>query len=444
MIETASHLAKDIAITGKNQLTGEVVTNSAKNSTVAVIAASLINKGTTTLHNISRISDVHYLLEAAESIGVKVDWVDDKTINITPPDQLDIDNLDRKAILRGGRSTILFLGALVKQSNSFSWPHAGGCKMGDRSIIAHKHSLQDLGIKISTTEFEYIVNADNKKSGETTLYESSDTATENIIIAAATLPGTTTIHFAQSNYMVQEVCFYLQALGINIEGIGTSKLVIEGQPDISTDVDYYIAEDPIESMMFISAAGTTNSQLIIKRCPIDFLRRELLILNSMGMLFDLSDEYLSDNNQTKLVDITVYPSNLHAPDVKIHAQPYPGVNTDNLPFFVPLATQAEGLTLIHDWMWENRAIYFTELNRLGADVRLADPHRVFISGKSDLKAARVVCPPALRPSMIILVTMLASEGRSLLHSVHPINRGYENIFERLKALGADIEIIESE
>ena len=444
MITTSSSLVKDIAITGNKPLSGVVTTNSAKNSTVAVIAASLINQGTTTLYNVSRISDVHQLLEAAESLGVNIDWVDNKTVKISPPERLKINNLDRKAILRGGRSTILFLGALANQNTNFTWPHAGGCKMGERTIIAHKHSLNDLGIKISTTEYEYVINADDKKAGSTTLYESSDTATENILIAAATLPGKTTIHFAQSNYMVQEVCFYLQELGIKIDSIGTSTIEITGNSQIGKDVEYHIAEDPIESMMFISAAGATNSQLKINRCPIDFLRRELLILQSMGLLFDISDDYLSTNNKTIFLDITVYPSDLKAPDVKIHAQPYPGINTDNLPFFVPLATQAEGLTLIHDWMWENRAIYFTELNRLGADVRLADPHRVFISGKSELRSARVVCPPALRPSMIILVTMLAAEGRSVLHSVHPLNRGYENIFERLKEIGADIEIVDSE
>ena len=123
---------------------------------------------------------------------------------------------------------------------------------------------------------------------------------------------------------------------------------------------------------------------------------------------------------------------------KIHAQPYPGINTDNLPFFVPISMCAKGTTLIHDWMWENRAIYYTELNRLGADITLMDPHRVLIQGPTQLKGAIIVCPPALRPSMIILVAMLAAEGESVLHSVYSINRGYENIFERLNALGAQI------
>src|SRR5690606_18232433 len=218
-------------------------------------------------------------------------------------------------------------------------------------------------------------------------------------------------------------------------------LEIQGVKDINKDIEYTIAEDPIESMMFIAAGIVTNSTITIERCPIDFLRLEMLKLDIMGLDYEMSDEYVSENNRTKLVDITIQPSTLKALNDKIHALPYPGINSDNLPFFVPIATQAQGTTLIHDWMWENRAIYFTELNRLGAEIKLADPHRVFITGPSKLKGARIVCPPALRPSMIILIAMLAAEGESILHSVYSINRGYENIFERLNSLGAKIKTI---
>jgi UDP-N-acetylglucosamine 1-carboxyvinyltransferase len=161
----------------------------------------------------------------------------------------------------------------------------------------------------------------------------------------------------------------------------------------------------------------------------------------MGLKTQISKQYLAQNNRTKLVDITIFPSKLKALRDKIHAQPYPGINSDNLPFFVPIATCAEGSTLIHDWMWENRAIYFTELNRLGANVVLADPHRVFVTGPTKLKASQVVCPPALRPAMIILIAMLAAPGISILRNVYSINRGYEDVAERLNGIGAKIEII---
>jgi UDP-N-acetylglucosamine 1-carboxyvinyltransferase len=132
---------------------------------------------------------------------------------------------------------------------------------------------------------------------------------------------------------------------------------------------------------------------------------------------------------------------LKALEDKIHANPYPGINMDNLPFFVPIATKAKGQTMIHDWSYENRAIYFTELNRLGANITLADPHRVYIQGGTPLKPAQIVCPPALRPAMIILIGMLGASGTSILRNVYMINRGYEEIAYRLNSIGADINIL---
>ena len=194
-------------------------------------------------------------------------------------------------------------------------------------------------------------------------------------------------------------------------------------------------------MMFISAAAVTGSELRIDRCPIDFLEVELLKLHYMGLKFEKTPVYFAKNGKTKLVDITVYPSELKASPLKIHPLPYPGLNIDNLPFFVPLATQAKGTTLIHDWAWEGRAIYFTELNRLGADIKLADPHRVFVTGPTQLTGAQVVCPPALRPAVVVLIGMLAAKGTSLLRNVYSIERGYERIAERLSEIGAHIEIV---
>jgi len=241
--------------------------------------------------------------------------------------------------------------------------------------------------------------------------------------------------------MVQEVCFFLETLGVQIDGIGTGTLTIHGLKEINRDIEYTNSEDPIESMMFIAAGIVTHSHITITRCPIDFLAVELEKLKRMGLKFKTSPKYFSYNGGTVLVDIEIFESKLVAPEDKIHPNPYPGINIDNLPFFVPIATQAKGMTLIHDWVYENRAIYFTELNRLGAEINLADPHRVYVTGVTKLKPAQVVCPPALRPAMIILLAMLGAEGTSVLRNVYMINRGYEEIAERLNSIGADIKII---
>ena len=161
----------------------------------------------------------------------------------------------------------------------------------------------------------------------------------------------------------------------------------------------------------------------------------------MGMQYEISDEYLSRNQKTRLVDLKIKKSELTAAKDKLHSLPFPGVNMDNLPFLGLIATVAKGTTLVHDWSYENRAIYFTELSRLNAQVQLVDPHRVYISGPTKWKPADIVAPPALRPSVVVLIAMLAAPGISTLRDVYNINRGYEDFAERLNSIGAHIETI---
>ena len=180
-------------------------------------------------------------------------------------------------------------------------------------------------------------------------------------------------------------------------------------------------------MLFLSLAATTNSSITIERCPIDFLLLELLKLEKMGFKYKIVSQYQSRNGVTSLVDIKTFPSSLVALEEQIHPLPGgPGINIDNLPFFVSIATQAKGKTLIHDWVYEHRAVYYVELEKLRANIILADPHRVYVEGPTELKAAEVICPPALRPAAIILIAMLAAKGTSVLRNVYSINRGYEN------------------
>jgi UDP-N-acetylglucosamine 1-carboxyvinyltransferase len=243
--------------------------------------------------------------------------------------------------------------------------------------------------------------------------------------------------------MVQDLCFFLKKLGVKIDGIGTSTLTIHGVKDIKKNVTYSPSEDPIESMTFIAAAVTTNSSITVKRSPIEFLELELLKLKKMGLSFNVSEPYKADNGHTMLADITVHKHDgkLVALEEKVYARPFPGLNIDNLPYFVPIAAVAKGRTLIHDWVYEERALYYTELRKLGANVTLADPHRAYIEGPTKWRVADIVCPPALRPAVLLLIGMLAANGTSILRNVYSINRGYEDLAERLNALGAKIEIL---
>lgn len=430
----------DFKINGGKKLKGTIKTNSSKNGAMGLLCASLLNKGTTTLHGIPRIEEVNRMLEIFSALGVKMRWLEKQTLEINPPKKFNKKGLTHHSIA-SVRSSLMLIPAIARNLKNFSLLHSGGCKMGERTISAHRYALEDFGISIKTLSNKYVISSKSPRAADTIMYEASDTATENAVMAAALVPEITKISFAPPNYQVQEVCFFLEKCGVKIEGIGTTNLTIHGVKEINKKVEYYNSEDPIESMMFISAAITTKSKLKVERCPIEFLSLELVKLKAMGLKYKISKNYLAENGKTNLTDITIFPSKLKALRDKIHAQPYPGINSDNLPFFVPIATQAEGTTLIHDWMWENRAIYFTELNRLGANVTLVDPHRAFVSGPTKLKPAQVVCPSALRPAMIILIAMLAAPGISILRNVYSINRGYEDVAQRLNSIGASIEKI---
>ena len=430
----------NVQVNGGKKLSGTIQTNTSKNGAVGLLCAALLNKGTTTLHGMPRIEEVHRLIEVLQSIGVKVEWVKN-SVRITPPEKINLAKIDQEAAKKT-RSIVMFIGPLIHRMNTFALPQSGGCKLGSRTVRPHFYALEEFGVNIEATEDAYKVKVAPKCPSEIILYESGDTVTENVLMAAALAPCTTTIKYCSANYMVQEMCVFLQHLGVTIEGIGTTTLTVTGVPEIKKDIEYSLAEDPTDTMFFLATAIVTNSSLTITRCPIEFLELELLTLKKMGFKYTQSKPYLGKNGQVKLVDITTKPSKLVAVSEKIHSRPYPGINADNLPFFAVIATQVSGQTLIHDWMYEKRAIYFTELDKLGADTNLADPHRIYINGPSKLRPNELICPPALRPATILLIAMLGAHGHSVLRNIYSINRGYEKLVERLESLGADIAYLD--
>jgi len=430
----------NLSIEGGRKLHGTVITNTSKNGAVGLLSASLLNKGKTTIKCMPKIEEVYRIIEVLESIDVRVEW-DKSTVTITPPKKIDLKKMDTSAAIKT-RSIVMFIGPLIHQLKNFSLPQSGGCKLGSRTVRPHFYALEHFGSTITATEKNYEIKTSPKCPDEIILYESGDTVTENTLMAAALSPCTTTIKYASANYMVQEMCGFLRTLGVEIEGVGTTTLVVKGVKEINRDVEYTLAEDPTDTMFFLAAAIVTGSSLTIERCPIDFLELELLKLEKMGCQFKKSKPYLAKNGFTRLVDITTKPCVMKSLHEKIYARPYPGLNMDNLPFFAVIATQAEGQTLIHDWVYEKRAIYFTELDKLGADTVLADPHRIYITGPTKLRPAELVCPPALRPATILLIAMLGAEGHSVLRNIYSINRGYEKLVERLQSLGANIKYLE--
>jgi UDP-N-acetylglucosamine 1-carboxyvinyltransferase len=435
--------AINLHIEGGHELKGEITLKTSKNATVALLCASLLNKGTTKLKNVARIEEVNRLIEVLISMGVQVRWLADNDLEIKPPEKLDLTKMNKEAA-RKTRSVIMFIGPLMHEAKEFSIPYAGGCELGRRTVLPHLYGLEEFGVGVLTKSGHYqVMSTPQVPARSVVLYESGDTTTENILMAAARTDGETVIKMASANYMVQDLCFFLQKLGIQIEGVGTSTLRVQGVKDIRKNVTYSPAEDPVEAMTFIAAAVTTDSSITIKRAPIEFLELELLKLEKMGLKCAVGPAYKADNGKTWLADLKIHKHHgeLLAPVEKIHPNVFPGLNIDHLPYFVPIVAVAKGRTLIHDWIYEDRALMYTEIKKIGVNLELADPHRVFIQGPTRWKPADVVCPSGIRPAVMLLIGMLAAPGNSILRNVYTINRGYEDLANRLNSLGAKITVL---
>jgi len=435
--------AINLRVEGGHELSGEITLKTSKNATVAILCASLLNRGTTRLKRVPKIEEVNRIIEVLRSIGVAVRWIGENDLELKPPAKLDLDGMD-KAAARKTRTVIMLIGPLIHHFKQFKIPYAGGCELGKRTVQPHLYALEEFGIDVFTKTGHYNVMADKHLPKRTVvLYESGDTTTENALMAAAGFDGETVIKMASANYMVQDLCFFLRKLGVKIDGIGTTTLRIRGVKNPKKNISYSPSEDPVEAMTFVAAAVTTNSQITIRRVPIDFMELELLKLEKMGVKHSRGELFKADNGQTDLVDITIFKHNgqLTAAKEKIYGRPFPGINIDHVPYFVPIAATTTGRTLIHDWIYESRALMYTEMKKIGVELELADPHRVFITGPTKWRAADIVCPSGIRPAVMLLIGMLAAPGESKLRNIYTINRGYEDLAERLNSLGAKITVL---
>ena len=449
VVAIADETAENYVIHGGKELHGSITVNTSKNAAVALLCASLLNEGKTVFRGLAKIEEVFRIIEVLESIGLRVSWINEgKDLEIRGAERgLNLKKMNLEAA-RKTRSILMFMGPLLHRFWQFELPYAGGCSLGTRTILPHLRALSEFGLTVDAKQKSgfYLAKVDEAQikgyqKKRIVLAERGDTVTENVLMAAAKYAGETEIIGASPNYMVQDLCFFLQALGVEIRGIGTTHLIVRGRQTINETVEYSPSEDPIEAMSLIAAGIVTGSEIVIKRVPVEFLEIELEVLRIMGAKIKRSEEYLARNERTRLVDLTVKKAKLRAPEDKIHPMPFPGLNIDSLPFFSVIAAVAEGRTLIHDWVFENRAIYITELANLNVKVELLDAHRVYVTGPTNFRATEMVAPPALRPAVVVLLAMLAAPGKSILRNVYMIKRGYQDFSGRLRELGAEIETL---
>ncbi len=425
-------------IEGGKKLHGSVEATSGKNSPVALILSTLLIHGKSSFANMSHVDEVIKLVRLLETIGVKAEWKSESELELDTTGPLHMEKIDKK-LCCAMRISLLFFGALAAREKNYRVYKSGGCKLGARSIKPHSLALEQFGVNVVSKSEYYEVHNAPLKSAYVVMYESGDTTTENAVMAAVLAPGKTTLKMASANYQIQDLCHFLIKAGAKIKGVGTTTLEIEGVKTLKPVKKYDIIPDPVDAMAWIALAVTTKSALTVKNCSLEFLELELEKLRVMGQKFKLTNVRLQGTGKFRVADIVLEPSSLTALTDKIYGRPFPGLNIDALPFFVPIATQAKGQTLVHDWAYENRALYSLEFQKFGANIILMDPHRLLIQGPSKLVGNESVCPPAIRPGMAILIAMIAASGKSILRNVGPIERAYDNLMERLQKLGVKIE-----
>lgn len=416
-------------INGGKPLKGTIKPCGSKNAALAIIAATLLTDQSCTIDNIPEILDVKILLEIVEKLGVKVQKLKPHKYKIQAKN-IRTTKLNPKLVQKL-RASILLMGPLLARKGKMEMPHPGGCIIGKRPVGIHFQTLEKLGIDIRQDQSSYYTKAKRKlKPAVIFLDEPSVTATENVLMAAAKIPGKTIIKYAACESHVQDLCHFLSKMGVNISGIGTQTIEIIGAEKLS-GAEHKIIPDNIEVGTFAAVAAATRSNVVIEDVVISHLDPILNKLKMMNVKFKIGKDFLHIKPSAKLKS------------TRIQTAPWPGFPTDLQAPFCILATQAEGTSLIHDWMYERRLSYIDELIKMGADIILCDPHRALVTGPKKLVGANIGSPD-IRAGIALIIAALTAKGKTEIDNIQLIDRGYEDIEKRLRKLGANIKRINKE
>ncbi|HSL58837.1 MAG TPA: UDP-N-acetylglucosamine 1-carboxyvinyltransferase [Acidimicrobiales bacterium] len=419
-------------IEGGRPLVGTVRPAGNKNSALPMLAATLLADTPTRLRDVPDIGDVRTMLALLESLGAKVVEEGDGVVVVDPAD-LRPGPLDRELCARI-RASLLLAGPLVARFGEVTLPPPGGDTIGRRRNDTHWHALGALGAELTEgTDGDLCLTAAGRLHGaDVLLDEASVMATENALMAASLAAGTTVIRNAASEPHVQDLCHLLVAMGASISGIGSNLLVVEGAESLS-GAEATISPDYMEIGSFIGLGAVTAGDLRIGPLRHDDLRMIISKFDLLGVRVVADGDHLLVPD-----DQTLEVRDDHGGKIpRIHEAPWPGFPADLMSIALVVATQATGTVLLHQWMFESR-LYFTDrLIEMGARIIVADPHRAVITGPTPLVGARLNSPD-IRAGMALLMASLCAEGRSTIANIRQIDRGYERIDEKLRALGASI------
>lgn len=429
-------------INGKNPLSGELEVKGCKNAATPIIAATLLTREPCYIKNIPKIEDILKMLEIIAELGAKVEWLGEREVKIQAKD-IDPSKI-RDDLVTALRSSVFLFGPLLKRFKKISMPKPGGCLIGARPIDAHIQGFLQLGAGIELDGDWYTLFAEKLNPGKVVLPEFSVTATENILMAAASLPGKTIIKIAAIEPHVRDLSVVLSKMGARIKWFEDHTVEVIGQKKLK-GFSHNVIYDSVEAGSFIIMAGLINNYQILGGRE---FKRKIIINNVLldtlelviGKLKEFGIRVKKIKEMKGVSSIEVISPKEFLSAAKVQVLPYPGIPTDLQCVFGVLASQSPGTTLIHDPMYEGRLRYLNELNRMGADVAVLDPHRAIVKGPSELKGTKIRNYD-LRSGAALLIAALIAEGESTIDNVYQIDRGYERIEERLKGVGADIKRI---
>jgi UDP-N-acetylglucosamine 1-carboxyvinyltransferase len=425
----------DIKVYGEQVLSGEITPSGSKNSAVALIPATILFNKPVTLCNIPDITDVARLVTVLENLGSNVTWDKDKKELF-----IDNSNINFNSISKGEvgnmRGISLLWGPMLSRFGKVSFDELpGGCTLGVRPLDPHYDVFRDLGVDISLNGQSVSMDAKNAKATTVWLTEMSPTVTENAIMLSVLLKGKTTIIGAASEPGVQDLCNLLNQSGAKIRGIGSSVIEIEGVSKIDPPKKYEIYADHYEIATFLALGAITGGEIRVKNSLPDLF----VHINRVFAKFNINIEY---EGTTAIVrkNQSIKLNTSSNSTLQIKAQPWPALPVDILPLFIPIALMAKGgNTLFHNWMYESGLFWTSELTKFGANVIMADPHRVIVNAGNRLNGATIEAPYIIRAVVAMAMCAMTAKGESLILNADALYRGHPNFSLNLKKLGAKIE-----
>ncbi|OIP97310.1 UDP-N-acetylglucosamine 1-carboxyvinyltransferase [Candidatus Wirthbacteria bacterium CG2_30_54_11] len=410
-------------IQGGQPLSGTIEIKGAKNAALPLIASSILSREKCVFGLVPRISDVLSLLEIMKSLGARVSWQGEDTLSITC-DAIDNRELDYD-LVRRLRASILLVGPLLARFGEVKIPYPGGCLLGRRPLDAHFRAFEALGARVEERDDHFVVKGHDFSSSRVFLTEASVTATENILMLASSFEGEVVIKNAACEPHVGNLAKSLVIMGAHIEGIGTNTLRVCGTRTPGA-TRIAVVPDQLEIGSFAAAALATRGEIDLHPVERDLIDPLLLKFDDMGASYTLKGDVLSIYRNDRL-------SAFH-----LTTNIWPGFPTDLQAPFAVLATQCQGSSMVHDWMYDGRLFYIDKLITMGANITMCDPHRIIVSGPTQLRGKDIESPD-IRAGMAMVIAALCAEGKSVIDRVELVDRGYYQIEERLRSLGARIE-----